>query len=35
VLDPEGLGYITTARMKEMLTTHGTTPFRDKEVEGE
>lgn len=33
-LDPENLGYVTVAKMKDLLTTRGTTPFREAEVDG-
>lgn len=34
MLDSENLGYITVPKMRELLTTRGVTPFRDKEVDG-
>lgn len=35
VLDTDNVGYITVPKMRELLTTRGVTPFREKEVDGE
>ncbi len=32
-LDPTGKGYIEWERMKELVTSNGSAPFRDKETE--